>query len=190
MQRLVNLLQIIMRIILLLISSCVYICMADLSAKQDLPLIGVDGAGNVIAVWAVSGDNEIDRIQAARQPSGGSWGAAITLSSPEAHSICPKLAMCSAGVCCAAWIVKDPVLGIRSLYAAILTPGSSWGAATLISTTDETVSDFSLEVCPMGNVVMTWSSASMIEGGGACIKSIIAPFGSSWGAPAVLMKLR
>ena len=190
MLRLPNLLQNIMRVTTLLSCSCLFLHMADLSAKQELPLIGVDGAGNVIAVWAVTAiEDDISSIQVARQPSGGTWSAPMTLSAPGANSICPKLAICSAGVCCAAWIVKDPVLGIRSLYAAILTPGSTWGAATMLSTTDETVSDFSLEVCPMGNVVMTWNSASITDNG-ASIKSIIAPLGSSWGAPTVLMKLR
>ena len=42
MQSLASLLQNIMRTILLFLCSCVFLCMADLSAKQELPLVGVD----------------------------------------------------------------------------------------------------------------------------------------------------
>ena len=140
---------------------CVWVCFGTekLTAVSGIPIIQIDGAGNAVAVWEntdVGGDGI---IQAATRPFAGNWTAPVTISTTGTNALAPKLVINSAGVAVVGWIVKDDLLGIRSLYVAIR--NVSWGAAVRISTTDQHVQQFDMHIAISSDVTAVWRSRSV-----------------------------
>lgn len=81
----------------------------DLSAegvRAESITLGGDAAGDQFAVWQYQESSEFV-VQAATRPAGGSWGAPVDISAPEAGEPKPSLAVNSAGEAVVAWSQYD-----------------------------------------------------------------------------------
>lgn len=85
---------------------------------STVPQLALDGDGALYATWELyNASNDTWQIQVARQPEGGAWQAAETLSSPDEWATRPALAVDDAGNVTVAWSAKDAA-GIGRIYTA------------------------------------------------------------------------
>ena len=120
--------------------------------------IGLDPAGNALAVWAES-DGTRDNIWSNRYTVGGGWGSPELIESDDSGSAeSPRVAVDAAGNAVAVWYQSD---GLRtSIWANRYTAGAGWGTAALIETDD---TGYALEprvaVDAAGNALAVWRQA-------------------------------
>lgn len=144
------------------------------------PQIGVDTAGNSVAIWQEF-DGVNTNIQAAILPIGGSWSTPVTISSSVGSNIdaIPQIAVDPAGNAVAVW--EELTAGSSTVKAATLAFGGSWTTPVDISVP---VSDSSqipqVAVDSAGNAVDVWAR---FDGSNVIIQSASLPFGGSWTSP-------
>lgn len=81
----------------------------DLSVPNQIAFdlqVGVDPAGDAVAVWVLR-EGTADVAQAASRPAGGAWGAPIDLSAPGQEALSPQVAVDPVGDAVAVWEHHD-----------------------------------------------------------------------------------
>lgn len=134
---------------------------AKIDASNDaasVPRIGVDGAGNVIAVWTQDdGLGNANDIWANRYGSSG-WGAASNLTNTgivdAGDAVSPQLAVNASGDAIAVWAQEDGG-GVRHIWASVLSNGV-WGAAARIDNNTNDADDPQIGLGANGNAIAVW----------------------------------
>lgn len=155
----------------------------DLSAAgqnaQDAH-VGVDAAGNAVAVWArFNGSNYI--VQSSRLPFGGSWTLPVDLSQPGQDAILSQVAVDPAGDAIAVWARFNGTNEI--IQAARLPFGGSWTAPVDLSLPGNDAQDPHLAIDKNGNAVAVWSRNN---GTNNIVQAVYYTAGGSWSAPVDL----
>lgn len=138
------------------------------------PQVGIDAAGNAVAVWL---DVTTQTIQTASLPFGGSWTAPINLSATGGSGE-PQIAMNPAGYAVATWTRFNG--SFFAIQASTLQFGGSWSAPLEISTPGSGALASAVAVDLAGNAIALWSQ---VVGFDIIVQSSYLPFGSSWSSP-------
>jgi len=141
------------------------------------PQLGIDQAGDTVAVWVrFDGSNEI--VQAADRPAGGSWAAAVNLSAAGEDAEDPRLAVDPAGDAVAVWRRYDGSNVV--IEAAVRTAGGSWGAPVRLSAGGENADEPSVGLDRAGNAVAVWRR---YDGFDDIVQAATRAAGGAWQAP-------
>jgi hypothetical protein len=118
------------------------------------------GNGTAIAVWArFDGSNQ--RIQAAVRPSGGSFGAPVTLSGAGQDAFEPQVEMDSSGDALVVWTRFDGGVPNRPRIQAAWRPaGGSFGAVQTLSNSTNDANTAQASLDGSGNATVVWLSGS------------------------------
>ncbi len=162
-----------------------------LAVDSDLPQMGIDASGNIIAVWQTYDTNGNYYVQTASHPLGGSWSAPVTLSPSGQYATNPVIAVDGLGNAVAIWGAVDPTTGNTLLYGAMLTVGNSlitatWTSAVQIAASSNNVlNGYSVNIndgLVAKNVVAMWSAYDSV-GMNRGVYASTALLGGSWSTP-------
>jgi len=155
---------------------------ADNTGNAISAHIGIDAAGNALAMWAQS-DGTRYNIWSNRYTVGSGWGTAElieTNNAGNAHS--PDIAVNADGIALAVWYQWD---GMRySIWSNRYTPGSGWGTPELIETDssgDALTPQIAIDAA--GNALSVWRQS---DGTRDNVWSNRYSAGSGWGTPELI----
>jgi len=126
----------------------------DHKGHASNPQIGIDAAGNVIAVWQQI-DGGVENIRANRYVAGAGWGRAQLLETNDAGDAREvRVAVDPSGNAMAVWLQYD---GVDSVWANRYVVGTGWGTAQLVETDDTGYTDWPhVAVDSSGNAAVVW----------------------------------
>jgi hypothetical protein len=126
----------------------------------DLPKVGVDSAGNKIAVWQVHADDDSYFVQSSyfRPGIDSNWSTPVTISDTEFDTYAPFIRMDSSGNAVAVWTVLDTTNGVTALAASMATVGGSWATPVMLTTANDDVYNYHFRTNDNGDVIVTWHS--------------------------------
>lgn len=102
------------------------------------PQVGLDAAGNAIAVWQEAlADHTRNGVWASRYSAGGAWSTPATIDNPVGSASAPKLAMTPSGTTLVAFGQSDSNQGGTQLLVTNRFTGA-WGTPTTIATPGQT----------------------------------------------------
>lgn len=118
------------------------------------PEIGMDAAGNAVAVWQQSDGTRIN-IWSTRYEAGKGWGTAQLIET-SGDVWGAKVALDAAGNAVAVWVAHD---GFRpNMWASRYEAGAGWGAAQLIENNNtDGVTDPHIGIDAAGNAIAIWA---------------------------------
>lgn len=141
------------------------------------PSVGIDDAGNAVAVFsAFDGANFV--IQAATLPYGGAWSAPVTLSTTGQDSEKPRVTVRNNGDAVAVWSRSDG--SNKIVQAAQLPFGGSWSAVVDISDPGVDGQLPRIVINGLGQATAVWQN---FNGVNFSIKAASLPFGGVWTFP-------
>jgi hypothetical protein len=143
----------------------------------EAPQMGLDAAGDAVAVWdRFDGSHTI--IQSAARPAGGRWGQPVGLSAPGRNATEPQVAVDPAGDAVAVWSRTD---GAHTIVQAAWRPaGGGWGEATDLSAEGQNAKAPQVAIDPAGNATAVWSRYNSTK---YIIQSSRSPVGGPWEMP-------
>lgn len=137
------------------------------------PRVGVDGAGNITAVWYRSPDNA---VFSSERPVSGTWSAPATLGTPGAE---PAVAVNASGAAVAAWREFGPA-DERAMVVTRSGPSGAWSAPTSLTGAGVDALFVKVALDDAGNAVVAWQARAP----GLSIEASSRPASSGvWGAP-------
>ncbi len=148
---------------------------------NDTPLaMGVDGAGNAIAVWPQYQSPQYRPWTKRYVANTNTWETAVSIGGPSNIYISPQVAVNSNGEAIAIWIGSA---GSRAgLYANRYLPGSGWGTQQLIDTNSGDVGTpvMAVGLDAAGNAIAGWFQGTDVwQGGDIWANRYVA--GQGWG---------
>jgi hypothetical protein len=137
--------------------------------------IGLDAAGNAVAVWSVDLGGA---IRTAVRPAGGDWSAPEDLSVENGRA--PQLAMNAAGDAVAVWSGFDGV-DDEVTWAAMRPAGGDWSAPEQLPVADETDGFFpKVVIDEAGTAIATWERLDLSYD---VVEAAVRTSGGDWSAP-------
>lgn len=124
------------------------------------PRIGMDGAGNAVAVWRQSDSTRYD-IWSNRYTVGSGWGMPKLISGAAQHCQPPEIAVGSAGDGVAVWTQTDS--DGPGLWASRYVPGVGWGEPELVDARPGLSQGYDVAIDGEGKAIVVWS----YSGGGS-----------------------
>lgn len=150
------------------------------SPIADESQIGIDAAGNVIAIWREF-DGTNTNIQSAILPKGGSWSTPVIISSAAGNNIqsYPQIAVDPAGDTVAVW---EELNGANSTIKSSMLPfDGMWSSPIDISTPTTSSSQVpQIAINSSGYVVAVWQR---YNGSRIITQAATLQFGGSWSTP-------
>lgn len=117
--------------------------------------VAIDGNGNAVAAWDVPVDG-FTRVQASRQPAGGSWSAPATLSPAGENAGSPELAMGPDGDTTLVW----RTVGAESRIKSVRRPaGAGWGSVLPLTPVGELAFNPAVATGANGNATAAWTAS-------------------------------
>ncbi len=150
------------------------------SIEGESPEIGATPAGEAVAIWSASYDEESGLEVSSRRPD-GKWRWAQRLDNPGAFAK-PLLAVPSKGEAIGVWL-KEFEDGSQVLQVATRKPNNRWKVKTLGAKSYSYGPSIVTE--PDGRVRVIWFLGPPVGEGGAIVSSTHSP-GGSWTAPRSL----
>lgn len=158
--------------------------------------IGIDGLGNMVAVWEVS-EGDAVTIQAATCMAGSNtWSSPQQLSwssgSVNYNSFAGRVVTNSAGQTVAVWVSTMPDSSVNQVYAATISlqGSATWTNGVAVSPASQPVRKwvagscpYSLELQGTGKAVISWNTTESALMSSA---STITDGTNSWTTPAVV----
>jgi hypothetical protein len=143
------------------------------SGVQRTPILGMDAAGNAVALWITDG------IRVAVRPVGGVWSAPETLPGSSPQDTFPagvRVAVTPSGTIVAAWsllrnVAQPAGTAPAGFQVAVRPAGGAWGPPERLS---EVGSDPEVSVDAAGNAVVVWAESG--------IRAATRPAGGAWSA--------
>jgi len=135
------------------------------SAAQS-PDVGVDPAGNVVAVWQkIAGTGPgIYKIEGAVKPTGEAWDAPQDVSVPDSFSASqPYVAVDGAGLATAVWAQDTSTTSRIQTATRSLSAVSSWSAPADLSDTTKFGRAPQLAVDGVGAVTVVWAECTTAD---------------------------
>lgn len=156
--------------------SSTWVQTSDLSPsnlQSRFPIVGVDQAGNAIAVWS-QGISFTD-IASAKLAFGSTTWVNTSNPSTDPRSFSPDLAVAPTGYAVAIWetIIDNSTTLVE---ASTLPAGSFTWTAPVTLTHSLVITDPEVVVDIHGNAVGVWSASGILQ-------ASLLPFGGSWTAP-------
>jgi PKD domain len=139
----------------------------------EAPDVGIDAAGNAIAVWKLDGTNQV--VQAAVRPAGGDWEEPDDLSSAGEDARAPAVAMNDAGRAVAAWMGLE---GTNTIQAAVRPAGGDWEEFDDLSDASEDAANPDVAIDEAGEAVAVWVRSN---GTNDIIQAAVRPASGDWG---------
>ncbi len=120
------------------------------------PRLGIDGAGNVIAIW-IRYDGAAFHVQSARYvAAASSWSPAVDIAVVGEGGMGPELEVSAAGDALAIWTQMNGDTAV--VQAVRYTAGTgTWGAATVVSDPAGLAYLADVAVAPNGNGLAVWT---------------------------------
>jgi PKD domain len=118
------------------------------------PDVGIDAAGNAVAVWRRH-DGSKYIVQSATKPAGGAWQEPVNLSAAGETAKEPRLAVNAAGDAVAIWTRFDGLDFI--VQAAVRPAGGGWQAALPLSAAGQDAEEPRVAIDSAANAVALWS---------------------------------
>ena len=118
----------------------------------ERPQVGVDSAGEAVAVWSFHSANV--RVEAAVRRAGGSWAPAQTLSSPGADALQPQVDVNPRGNAIAAWVSFDGRTSV--IQTTSRSRGGAWSAVQDISPRSPDLGAPRIALDAAGDAVAVW----------------------------------
>jgi len=140
-----------------------------------IPQIGVDAAGNAIAVWVQEDSTPPDYITyiwTNRYTAGGGWGSAALLETDDFnYADTPQIAVDASGSAIAIWqqedydvISQNTGLPISNLWTNRYVPGSGWSGPELIEAdSDSDAFNPGIVMDDAGNAMAVWESQLIVS---------------------------
>ena len=141
--------------------------LSQLGVLAVAPQIGIDRAGNAIAVWSNQTASP-NGVQAAVRPHGsGVWGSPKTISKPGQSAGGPALAVGRTGGAVAVWTVVNGPL-VRFVQAAVRPAGKQWKTPKNLTPTGGNAYSPEVGIDAAGNAVAVWhkttGTTSVVQG--------------------------
>ena len=151
-------------------------------AGAGSPLVAVDPAGEVTAVWLLEREGgNCSVVQSATRPAGGSWSSPVDLSPAKQDAGSPRVALDPQGGATVVW--EEEKSG--TIQSATRSAGGSWSAPVNLSAAGEGGYEPRVAVDSQGNATAVWEGYNP---DGTLIQSATRPTGGSWSAPVNLSK--
>jgi hypothetical protein len=139
--------------------------------------IGLDAAGDAVAVWGAFGAHG-DVVRTAVRPAGGDWSDAEDLSVASGRG--PWLAMNAAGDAVAVWSGFNGI-SAEVTWAATWSPGSGWSAPEDLSVAGEQDGFYPrVAIDPSGDAIAVWERQGLGED---IVRAATWSAGSGWSVP-------
>ena len=121
------------------------------------PQVGVDDAGNAIAVWSQS-DGTRDNLMSNRFVPGTGWGTAQVIETDNTGpAIKPQVSVDAAGNAVAVWLQWDS--SDYNVLTNRFVPGTGWGTAERIDSESRSGYTPDVAVDEAGNAIVVWAQA-------------------------------
>ncbi|HWB69109.1 MAG TPA: PKD domain-containing protein [Solirubrobacterales bacterium] len=141
--------------------------------------IGIDAAGNAVAVWAAFDAGFV--IRTAFRPAGGDWSAPEDLSVYSART--PQLAMDAAGDAVAVWAGFDGVAD-EVTWAAVRPAGGEWLAPEELSVPGESDGFYpQVAIDAAGNAIAVWQRFDLSD---EAVQAAVRTPSGDWSDPDVI----
>jgi hypothetical protein len=137
------------------------------------PQVALGTTGDAVAVWSRS-NGATNVIQAASLPVGGSWGAAVDLSTPANVTRTPQVAIGGDGTAVAAWQRSSG--DYSTIQVSVLTRGA-WSVPLRLSVPGENAGTPRVAMDDAGDAVVLWR---WFDGASWLLESAFRPTGGSW----------
>ena len=119
------------------------------------PKLGVDGAGNVIAVWHQHNGTVYD-IWTARRSAGDGWGTPALLEDDDTgHALYPELSVNANGDAMVVWQQADGTR-TRVFAARYDSIAGSWGSRVALESSTEAATFPDVTLAPNGHALAVW----------------------------------
>jgi hypothetical protein len=142
--------------------------------------MGMDQAGNVVAVWK---EVATDSIWSSRRDALG-WSTPVLLESGGGWAGNPQVAVDAVGNAIAVWWQYEGIYntGARSIFANHFTPGTGWGGAFAIENDSQSFGEAPQIACDgLGNATAVWRWQDQNPPYPATVWSNRYTAGSGWG---------
>ena len=133
------------------------VIVSDAGRSSESPEVAVDGQGSAVAVWRRTGvvNVDVDAVQAADLPAGGSWSVPVTVSPANLPAIDPKVAVDVGDNVLVTWRQSD---GSNWRTVAVRRPvGDQWGYDQWLSEPGQNAFGQAIAVDGQGNAIAAWS---------------------------------
>ena len=157
----------------------------DWSAPQDLSdlsfdsfgaRVGIDAAGNAVAVFQSNTDGPRYIVQAAVHPAGGAWSKPDDLSAKGQEARDAEVAVNAAGTAVAVWKRSN---GMHTIVQAALRPVASgvWQPPDNLSAVGQNADEPDVGIDSAGNAVAVWGR---FDGTNRIVQGAARPAGGGW----------
>jgi hypothetical protein len=123
-----------------------------------LMALGMDGDGNVVAVWRRSA-GDMHEIWSNGYSVDSGWSDAVKISSGVGVSWGANIAVNRAGDAVAAWSHDSGGDGVNLVWTNRYTPGTGWGDAELVHPTTQAYNQAEVVIDGEGNAIVVWASS-------------------------------
>ena len=139
--------------------------LSDNNLISAFPQVGIDSAGNAIAIWQKWVGESTYAVQSRTYDSSADlWLTTTQLTPPATNQLKPQIAMNPAGNAIAVWERKDDVTGKDTIQAARYTATSGWLPTTIdLSDNTQDASDPQIAIDEAGNAIAVWDRNSVIQ---------------------------
>lgn len=141
----------------------------------ETPDVGIDAAGNAVAVWKLEGTPDV--VQAAVRPAGGGWEDPHDLSGAGQDAGGPAVAMNDSGQAVAVWTRLD---GTDTIQAAVRPAGGSWAGPNDLSNATQNAAEADVAIDEAGEAVAVWTRSNGVND---IVQAAVRPVGGVWGVP-------
>lgn len=154
----------------------------DGSGAASAPRVAFDHDGNAVAIWTQN-DGSADSIYVNHySAASGNWGTQTLLETGSGAATGPQVAVDHDGNAIAIWTQDDG--SVDSIYVNHYSSlDGSWGAQTLLDTSDGTAGSPQVAIDSNGNALAIWTQYNSASGNNIYGNRYIATDGT-WGTPA------
>ena len=147
------------------------------------PQVGIDDAGNGVAVWhELLADHTRNAVWASRYSVGAAWSAPVTIDNPVGSATAPQLAMTPSGTALVAFAQSTSNQGGAPLLVTSRFAGT-WGMPATVSTPDQSPAQPFVAVGADGAAAVVFSAS---DGTFPRAWAARASAASAWDAPQVM----
>jgi len=144
--------------------------------QPSSPQIGLDKAGQAVAVWGSNHESEAE-VRSALLPAGSGWKPSVVIAKVPGEALADGLSVSEAGEATALWTLGPS--GSEQLQAAMMTPQGSWGTTAGLAGPENHIGEAVLATNATGASLVGWNSAN---GNEIQLHTRARPAGGAWTA--------
>lgn len=137
--------------------------LSEAGRDAERPDVAIDAHGNAVAAWWRRGlvNVDVDAVQVADLPAGGSWTEPFTLTPDFAHALDPKVAFDPDGNLFAVWRqAEQPDWVTMSARRAV---GEPWGYRYSLSERGQHAFHQAIATDGQGNAIVVWDGSDGVD---------------------------